>query len=1271
MRVIVDISAGRLRGGGSRWGKNGGFAILTSDYFWAIAHELGHAFGLEHDFHDGAFVMSYGLGARSTVGRLSPCHAEYLSVHPYFNSKTPIGEGERNGIIDIISPRTYPEGSQSVPIHLRISDSEGLHQVLLFVDTMGAHPAAGYREVKACRRFAGVRETDVEFDYDGVIPSDSLSNLSNPAYHPIHVDAVDTDGNVTRASFGLAELLPHRHIEIADSNLRDAIADAIGLSRSDPIQRAHLETLVALEAKNANISNLAGLESAINLKILDLGGEDVAEEEGAVNSNSISDLSPLRGLAIEQLNLEYNRNISDISAVSGMTELVRLRLTGNSISNISPVGGLRNLRLLTLNDNSISDISPVAALTHLRWLYLSNNAISNISALAGLTDLTWLQLNDNIVSNIAAVAGLAKLERLDFRNNAISEIAAVAGLTELERLGLSNNSISDIFAVAGLTNLDVLLLEMNSIADISAVAGLTNLRWLYLSNNAIANTHALAGLTNLTRLVLNDNNVTDIAPLAGLTSLELLVLERNAISDISPVAGLANLKWLYLNSNAISNIAALASLTNLKWLALNENSVSDISALAGLIALERLYLGSNAISNIAVLAGLSNLDLLALEMNVVSDISPLAENAGLGYGATVDLSVNPLNYQSIHTHVPTLQDREVTVSYDNRVPNSIVIVSGNEQRGSPSEKLANPFVVEVPDGSGAPFEGVPVAFTIIEGGGTLSAISVTTNRNGKAESLLTLGPNPGTNTVSVAVTGSEEKATFTAESIRVAKSLQIISGNDQQGRPGGALENPFVVEVRDQTDKPLPDVPVTFAVSNGGGMLSTTNATTNSNGRAESTLRLGPNLGRNTVTVSVTGVEEVETITAEGIRIAKTLNIIAGNDQQGLPGVALHKSFVVEVQDQYGEPLPRVRVMFSVTSGGGTLSATSAMTNISGRAWSILTLGAIPGTNSVTVSVTGVEEVKTFTAEGIRIPKTFEIISGNDQKGLPGAALGNPFVVEVRDKADEPLPDAQVTFWVNRGGGMLSAESVATDANGRAESILTLGPSPGENTVRVAAAGIQETQTVTAIAELQPIPEDVNRDDIVNILDLVLAAAALGDKGQELSTDINGDGFVNIFDLVLVATALGTAAAPATDPRALAMLTAAEVREWLALTGELDPTYAKSHRGVLYLERLLAALTPKETALLPNFPNPFNPETWIPYQLTKEADVRISIYDISGGLVRQLDLGHQKAGFYTERSGAAYWNGRNGHGERVASGVYFYTLFAEDFRATRKMLVGK
>ena len=107
------------------------------------------------------------------------------------------------------------------------------------------------------------------------------------------------------------------------------------------------------------------------------------------------------------------------------------------------------------------------------------------------------------------------------------------------------------------------------------------------------------------------------------------------------------------------------------------------------------------------------------------------------------------------------------------------------------------------------------------------------------------------------------------------------------------------------------------------------------------------------------------------------------------------------------------------------------------------------------------------------------------------------------------------------------------------------------------------------------------------------------------------------------------------------------------------------------MESLLTALTPRKTMLLPNYPNPFNPETWIPYRLAADVDVQISIYESKGVLVRQLNLGHQPAGFYTGRGHAAYWDGRNQNAESVGSGVYFYQLDAGDYSQVRRMVVVK
>ena len=203
-------------------------------------------------------------------------------------------------------------------------------------------------------------------------------------------------------------------------------------------------------------------------------------------------------------------------------------------------------------------------------------------------------------------------------------------------------------------------------------------------------------------------------------------------------------------------------------------------------------------------------------------------------------------------------------------------------------------------------------------------------------------------------------------------------------------------------------------------------------------------------------------------------------------------------------------------------------------------------------------------------------------------------------------------------------------------------------------------------------PEDLNMDGRVNIQDLVLAASNFGQRGENRA-DVNKDGVVNIADLVLVAGALGNAAAaPAIWSRDLEIPpTRTDVQQWLHEARHANLTDATYQRGILMLEQLLASLIPKETILLPNYPNPFNPETWIPYQLATPAEVIVSIYAVNGRLIRTLDLGNQSVGIYESRNRAVYWNGKNELGEPVASGVYFYTLTAGNFTATRKMLIQK
>ena len=217
-----------------------------------------------------------------------------------------------------------------------------------------------------------------------------------------------------------------------------------------------------------------------------------------------------------------------------------------------------------------------------------------------------------------------------------------------------------------------------------------------------------------------------------------------------------------------------------------------------------------------------------------------------------------------------------------------------------------------------------------------------------------------------------------------------------------------------------------------------------------------------------------------------------------------------------------------------------------------------------------------------------------------------------------------------------------------------------------------ESYEITLTIEEQLIAGDVNRDGQVNILDLVLVAQQFGQSvPADSPADVTGDGVVNILDLVRVAQNFGNTAASAAPVTITENVDSAMVETWIAQARLKDDGSLAFKQGIENLQNLLASLIPEKTALHRNYPNPFNPETWIPYQLAAPAEVALTIYNMNGQLVRRLAVGHQAAGIYQSRSRAVYWDGRNQLGESVASGLYFYTLTADNFTATRRMVILK
>lgn len=192
-------SGTRLVGGvGGRGGKIGGIALVTMKaHFGTVAHELGHAFGLLHDFRDDEYVMSYGFLPDWLLSRqrLSACNAEYLSAHPYFNASIPIENGSSPIIENTTSSPIQVAGKTSVPVQAKVRDPDELHQSILYAITQPPHFARGSLEVKTCRGLEGQRNPVVEFDYDGTLPSQMESDFNTFEIQELLIGVVDQKGD--------------------------------------------------------------------------------------------------------------------------------------------------------------------------------------------------------------------------------------------------------------------------------------------------------------------------------------------------------------------------------------------------------------------------------------------------------------------------------------------------------------------------------------------------------------------------------------------------------------------------------------------------------------------------------------------------------------------------------------------------------------------------------------------------------------------------------------------------------------------------------------------------------------------------------------------------------------------------------------------------------------------------------------------------------------------------------------------------------------------
>ncbi len=400
---------------------------------------------------------------------------------------------------------------------------------------------------------------------------------------------------------------------------------------------------------------------------------------------------------------------------------------------------------------------------------------------------------------------------------------------------------------------------------------------------------------------------------------------------------------------------------------------------------------------------------------------------------------------------------------------NISVSSGNSQSVTVATATGSALVAVVRDSSGNPVSGVTVNWAVTSGAGSLSSSSNITNASGLSSTTPTLGTVAGSNTFTATINGTSTSVLFSATgTAALPVSISVSAGNSQSAIAGAAAGSPFEAVVRDTYGNPVSGVTVNWAVTGGGGSLSSASNSTNASGISMSTLTLGTLVGSNTVSATINATATSTSFSATGTPGAPaTISVSSGNAQTGTAGSALSSSFVAVVRDANTNLVPGVTINWAVTAGGGSLSSASNSTNASGQSASTLTLGTTAGSNTVTATINATAISTAFSATGNPgAPASISKASGDAQNGATSNALTNPFVAVVRDANNNVISGVTVNWAVTAGGGSLSSASNATDVAGQSTSTLTLGSSTGSNTVTATINATAISTTFTANAEV-------------------------------------------------------------------------------------------------------------------------------------------------------------------------------------------------------------
>ena len=488
-------------------------------------------------------------------------------------------------------------------------------------------------------------------------------------------------------------------------------------------------------------------------------------------------------------------------------------------------------------------------------------------------------------------------------------------------------------------------------------------------------------------------------------------------------------------------------------------------------------------------------------------------------------------------------------------------------------------------------------------------------------------------------------------------TLNIVLGAGQSDEVGKPLE-PFVVGVLDQAGKPLQGTAVTFAVTAGNGRLSKTMDTTNEYGQARTILTLGSRAEDHSVVARAAGIAQPQTFTATAIPSEDDEEDSEEPPMYWIAGNTIYHRSTGGGNEPFHAPQSGTFLTggLAVDMGGRKVYWTERTIDNMGR---IQSADLDDSTNVKTVN------------ETIAVP--FDIAFDATERSLYWTnSFGKIQSINV-DRKDfrgdfitpEKFPTMKEPMHIAFDMTTRRLHWTEMDADGIWSIYSTFVDHVDQGTagrIRLDKEDLGQVKGIAVAGDVVYWTEQTSSGGTVRFVN----RTGLGDKkllGVLEESIPEGIAVDPVGGKVYWTTSRGEIQSV---PLAIetVVMGGAEGATGIALGGTARGSVSPGAPS-------LSSVGSVENTLLANYPNPFNPETWIPYQLSASADVSVSIYAVDGRLVRRLDLGHQVAGVYRSRSRAAYWDGRNEFGERVASGLYFYTLTAGDFTATRKMLIRK